>query len=338
MWLVPITTAYCTKMCRNNAARPAQSERTMRTYVWAALMMVAAIPAAALELALPTGAQRLAVRDMPLAHYDVPTGVFAEGRVPMEQVEGRVLRRTWRIGGAQTPLQILEPLRAQVLEDPDFEVLFQCHDRECGGFDFRFAIDVVPAPDMAVDIGDYVFVAAKGTGGRYLTILASRSGRAAFLQVVEVLPQGNSASAALQPRQEAPATAPVEAPSGDIAAQLQAKGSVVLWGLQFRSGAPDLNAGRYDSLKQLAEYMLDHPDQRVLLVGHTDNVGSLSANTNLSLARARAVEAQLKDQFGIPARRMDAAGAGFLAPMATNETAAGRETNRRVEVVLLPSG
>lgn len=310
----------------------------MRSYFWAFVLLLSAIPVASMELVLPNGAQRLAVRDMPLAPYDVPTGVFANGNVPMEQVEGRVLRRTWRIGGAQTPLQILEPLRTQILNDPEFEVLFQCHDRECGGFDFRFAIDVVPAPDMAVDIGDYVFLAAKGAGERYLTILASRSGRAAFLQVVEVLPSGSVPSASLELNTSEPELKPIDVPAGDIAANLQTRGAAVLWGLQFRSGAPDLNEGQYDSLKQLAEYLLDHPRQRILLVGHTDNVGTLTANINLSLARARTVETQLKDQFGISAQRMEAAGAGFMSPVASNETAAGRETNRRVEVVLLPSG
>ena len=70
-------------------------------------------------------------------------------------------------------------------------------------------------------------------------------------------------------------------------------------------------------------------------MGHTDNVGSLDANIALSRSRAEAVRARLIEAHGVDGARIEARGIGYLAPAAANDTAEGRETNRRVEAVLL---
>jgi hypothetical protein len=71
-------------------------------------------------------------------------------------------------------------------------------------------------------------------------------------------------------------------------------------------------------------------------VGHTDAEGGRDSNIALSEARAEAVRRHLIDvTLGVNPAQLDAAGIGYLAPRATNETAGGREANRRVEVVLL---
>ena len=77
------------------------------------------------------------------------------------------------------------------------------------------------------------------------------------------------------------------------------------------------------------------PDLRVALVGHTDAVGSLDANTALSRRRAEAVRDRLVQSYDVAPGRVEAQGAGYLAPRASNLTEAGREQNRRVEVVVL---
>ena len=74
---------------------------------------------------------------------------------------------------------------------------------------------------------------------------------------------------------------------------------------------------------------------RIALVGHTDTVGGLEANINVSRARARSVRQRLIESYGIAEERLDAEGMGYLAPVASNLTAEGRDQNRRVEVVLL---
>ena len=75
-----------------------------------------------------------------------------------------------------------------------------------------------------------------------------------------------------------------------------------------------------------------------MLVGHTDAVGSLEANTALSRERAQAAAAYLRDRHGLDPARIESAGAGYLAPVASNLDATGRTENRRIEAVLLPAG
>ncbi|WP_236951445.1 OmpA family protein [Ketogulonicigenium robustum] len=73
------------------------------------------------------------------------------------------------------------------------------------------------------------------------------------------------------------------------------------------------------------------------MVGHTDATGALAANQAVSTARAAAVRQRLINENGVNPAQLDAAGAGYLAPRASNADADGRALNRRVEVVVLPA-
>lgn len=289
-------------------------------------------PAAAAELALPANAVPLAERETPLGVYRLPVGPEADGLVPERRFEGRILRRTWRLGTSATVLQVLAPLRAQ-LEAAGYELLLDCAAEECGGFGFRFATEVVPAPDMMVDIFDYHFLsAAKGEAA--VSLLASRSGGSVYLQVIEAAPAG--AEAAL-PVVQAPPGPDAAAESGaGLEARLMQQGRAVLRDLRFASGTVTLSEGAYDSLAALARVLEANPGARILLVGHTDTVGALEANRALSQERAAAVRDRLVEAHGADAARIEIAGAGYMAPVASNRTPEGRRLNRRVEAVLIP--
>ncbi len=303
--------------------------------------------ALAAELLLPDGAQSLAVRDMPLGRYELPLGAVQNDTVPTEAHEGRILRQTWRIDGSHTVLQILAPLRQQLI-DQDYAIRFECESHLCGGFDFRFGIDVVPAPDMTVNIGDFHFVSASHADGSVGSLLVSRSGNSVFLQLVtvshsdapavtvraaEVVPSV-TVSAPDTPTTRPPLHRPDFGPTS-LVNTLQSSGHMLLEGVDFRSGSTRLAQAQYDSLDQVAAFLTATPTARVLLVGHTDNVGSLTDNVDLSFKRANAVLALLVQTYNIDAARLEAAGAGYMAPLTTNASPEGRETNRRVEVVLL---
>ena len=105
--------------------------------------------------------------------------------------------------------------------------------------------------------------------------------------------------------------------------------------LEFETGSADLGAGPYASLDDLATWLATNPSARIVLVGHTDAVGSLDANTSLSRRRATSVAERLVARFGTDPAQLQSAGAGYLSPVASNLTPEGRATNRRVEVVLL---
>ena len=89
------------------------------------------------------------------------------------------------------------------------------------------------------------------------------------------------------------------------------------------------------TLVKLADVLKKHDRNRITIVGHTDSVGPEAYNEDLSLRRAEAVRAELISQ-GVPAEDLIALGKGESQPRATNETEAGRQLNRRVEILIQP--
>jgi outer membrane protein OmpA-like peptidoglycan-associated protein len=87
------------------------------------------------------------------------------------------------------------------------------------------------------------------------------------------------------------------------------------------------------TLAKVAEVLTRYQDNEVTIVGHTDSTGSETYNESLSQRRAAAVLAEL-NRLGVPAFRLQALGQGESQPRASNATAAGREQNRRVEILL----
>jgi outer membrane protein OmpA-like peptidoglycan-associated protein len=86
-----------------------------------------------------------------------------------------------------------------------------------------------------------------------------------------------------------------------------------------------------DVLRDIATQLVENPEYRVQVSGHTDNTGSRAMNLRLSIARARTVETFLEAN-GVPRIQITSKGFGPDVPIASNKTAAGRGQNRRVEL------
>jgi len=114
---------------------------------------------------------------------------------------------------------------------------------------------------------------------------------------------------------------------------LTAKGRWVTQGILFATGKADLQPESQPVLKEIATTLKKYGDLKVLIEGHTDNVGSAASNLTLSDARAAAVKAALVGDFGVDADRVSTKGLGDTRPAVPNTTAVGRAQNRRVEVV-----
>lgn len=93
-----------------------------------------------------------------------------------------------------------------------------------------------------------------------------------------------------------------------------------------------LPAGR-ENLRQLANSLRDYPETEVLIVGHTDDVGSDTYNMGLSLRRAESSKNYLVSR-GIQAGRIRTSGRGEMEPIASNADESGRSRNRRVEIAI----
>ena len=295
----------------------------------------------ALTLDLPAPVLSEQTRNEVPGSYDLPIGPFANGVLPTRTMEGTVMQQALQLDAPdQTTLSVLQPLRAQVIAS-GFEVLLDCEARVCGGFDFRYGTEVLPEPDMHVDLGDFRFLSAV-RGDEAVSILVSRSALTAYVQITRVTAVPATASLPnAQPLTAVNLDETVDRPLGNwtqpdagVAPALEMAGTAVLSDLDFASGAAKLTEGDYPSLAAVAAWLEANPDRTIALVGHTDASGNLDANIVLSELRAEAVAKVLFDRYGVDRDRVTAKGVGFLSPRATNQTEDGRQKNRRVEVVV----
>jgi len=121
-------------------------------------------------------------------------------------------------------------------------------------------------------------------------------------------------------------------------AELQAKvtdrGLVVTFGdVLFATGGAALKAEAAADLSNLGAFLAEYPARTVVIEGHTDSLGTQGFNDGLSQRRADAVMAYLI-AHGLNPRRIRALGKGESEPVAANHSAAGRQSNRRVEVII----
>jgi len=295
-------------------------------------LCLAAWPALGLQLDLPLNARQTASRDSAHDQIGIPVGPFAQGAVQTRRFEGKITRRAYRINApGLTPLQILAPLREQI-KNAGFDLVLDCNQISCGGYDFRFAIEVLPAPNMYVNIRAFHFITAiNPQTDQAITLLASAADGAGYLQIMRV----GMIDAAAPPNPTAPVQPVTPVTAQEFAEQLLANGHVVLQKLDFASGTTSLGDQRSLALEALAALMNARPALRVAVVGHTDTVGGLAANIALSRALAQAVRTALIEIHGADGARIEAEGMGYLAPFASNLTAEGREANRRVEVIVV---
>lgn len=295
-----------------------------------------ATTAQAQTLDFPSNATLQTEVESPLASYAVPVGIWDGTGVPVSMAEGRLVQQAWRIDAASlTTLQLLRPLREQLRNDR-FRIIFDCQTEACGGFDFRFGTDTLAPPEMQINIGDFRFLAAERTGAdgpEHVTLFISRTAQAGYVQVTSIGPVTDASEPLAAASAPSVRAAGAETPV-DIADQLEQDGHAILADLTFATGSAQLGEAEFASLQVLADFLLANPDLTVALVGHTDSSGSLDGNIALSKQRAGSVLERLVSDYGVSRRQLEAEGMGYLAPIANNQSEAGRDANRRVEVII----
>ena len=236
------------------------------------------------------------------------------------------------IEGAKTSIAYVLPDTASLAEvernyemalaEAGFETVFQCADAECGGTDLAYAIEQFPLPRMIIDPFNYRYLGTKLTTDEndiYAAIIFSvDNDKQVRVQVTVV-------------ETEEIAFKMVDAAT--MEADVLETGRVALYGIQFDTDEATIRPDSAPTLQEMATFLSANPDLQVVIVGHTDHQGSMEYNLGLSNRRAEAVRDALVQDYAITADRMSFAGAGFLAPVATNTTDAGRALNRRVEIV-----
>jgi outer membrane protein OmpA-like peptidoglycan-associated protein len=128
-------------------------------------------------------------------------------------------------------------------------------------------------------------------------------------------------------------TQDVVADAAALSEGLATNGHAVVNGILFDTGQAAVKPESAPALEQVVKVLKQDPKLKIYVVGHTDNVGGLAANLDLSRKRAAAVIQVLTTQYAIAADRMQPFGAGPYAPVASNDSEDGRTLNRRVELV-----
>ena len=105
--------------------------------------------------------------------------------------------------------------------------------------------------------------------------------------------------------------------------------------LEFENGKSDILPAMHADLDKLANFLIDHPQFRLSISGHTDSAGREEANLLLSQARADAIKAYLTYQFKIDTSRIEAHGFGSAKPIVEEKTEDDKRLNRRVEFQLM---
>lgn len=114
---------------------------------------------------------------------------------------------------------------------------------------------------------------------------------------------------------------------------IEVHGKIAVYGILFDTGKSEIKEASAPALQEIATYLLSNPTINCWVVGHTDSDGSFQTNSALSLARAKAIKAELHATYKIAEKRLFAEGVGPLAPIASNASEEGKKLNRRVELV-----
>jgi outer membrane protein OmpA-like peptidoglycan-associated protein len=143
--------------------------------------------------------------------------------------------------------------------------------------------------------------------------------------------QARSATAQAQTAEERAKA--LERELADLKAKKTDRGVVVTMGdVLFDTGKATLKPGAYSTIERLATVLKEDSSRRVMIEGHTDSTGSDEYNQGLSERRAQSVQAALFER-GVEASQISTVGKGETTPVASNDNAAGRQQNRRVELV-----
>ena len=236
---------------------------------------------------------------------------------------GRTTTKVFQIDGTSLTLdQMLQPIITH-LNDKQFSIELYCNTNVCGGFNFRKNLTVSNPPFMLVNVANYsVITAVKNSSA--ISLVASKLGNTIYLQILSI---GTTNNDLVLQNQE-----PLK---DNYSSKLKEDGAIVLDDLIYRSGSADLGPGPFESLSDLANFLKGTPSSSIILVGHSDAIGELRKNIELSRNRAQAVVDRLIKDYGIDQSRISAQGIGFLSPKTNNSTEKSRKKNRRVEAILI---
>jgi outer membrane protein OmpA-like peptidoglycan-associated protein len=257
--------------------------------------------------------------------FNLPLGKSNGSSLEKSQhLEGKVTWITYDAPSGRTVLEIYRNYESAMTK-AGFQILFSCVNNDgCGsGGPLLYAPNKTEDWEWSAGQRYLSAKAHKTTGDVYVSLHIGqwsdlRRGPSLVLYVIELQPMEGDL---------------VKVDAASLAADITSQGHSSVYGIYFDTGKADVKPESDDTLKEIAKLLQNQPTLKLLVVGHTDNVGALAANMDLSKRRADAVVKALTTSYGVSPTRLLAQGAGPLAPVASNRTEDGRAKNRRVELV-----
>ncbi|MGB0539849.1 MAG: hypothetical protein ACPGJK_05050, partial [Paracoccaceae bacterium] len=174
--------------------------------------------------------------------YNMPLDIWKNAALKTRTVTGELHKSAWKLPQSLLEInQFAAPILSQ-LQNMGFNALLDCQSAQCGGFDFRFATEVIDPPFMYVDTTRYRFIALQ-KDEQIKTLLFSKSGNELFLQIIEA-----GGRTLIDTTNLPSAQTKTEMPPKDVDTALRQKGFAILSGLAFDSGSEALGRGPFESL------------------------------------------------------------------------------------------
>jgi OmpA-OmpF porin, OOP family len=248
-------------------------------------------------------------------------------RVKKQALEGKLTRTSYDMPDNASLLAAYRSYE-QALAKAGFQTLFQCRHEACGSTDFWSdrALFTVGSKDR-----QYYLAAKRGddSAATYVALHISQNGEGGFMHAqLDILEQQGMATGLIQ--------ADTRTTTNSLDSALKTAGKASIYDLYFDTGKAELKPDSKPALDAIAQVLKAQAALKLYVVGHTDTVGVLSQNSELSQKRASTVVDTLVKQYGIAKERLSAHGVGPLAPIASNIDETGRSRNRRVELVRAP--
>jgi flagellar motor protein MotB len=233
-----------------------------------------------------------------------------DGSVKTVKLEGKITKIDYSDPENRSSLERIRNYE-QAFKKAGFEIKFMCGKEECG---HEIGIET---------IGFY-------PPERYLTAFQKRKEGNVWIGVF--VPAGPW-SKIIVVEEKPMETGMVKVTADFLKTNILKDGHVAVYGIYFDSGKSDIKPGSAEALTEIATLLKGNTSLQIHVVGHTDNVGKLNDNMELSQKRAEAVVRGLVTKHKVSSAQLQAEGVGPLAPIATNDSEEGRELNRRVEIV-----
>jgi OmpA-OmpF porin, OOP family len=269
-------------------------------------------------------------------------------------LEGAYTRTVYLIPENRSPLEVVRNYEEEI-KSAGGSVLFQCKEADCGGDPSRSLSGgggqmslamFLYAPERIVEEPNttgYCAIAENIAEQRYVAAELPQSGaHVSVLTYRLVSPSRHALCRSLIGRTiaivdlvetKAREQKMVTVQASEMEKAIASSGRIALYGIYFDFNKADVKPESDPTLAEIAKLLKQSSGMKLLVVGHTDNVGTFPFNMELSQRRAAAVVTALGTRYGVVKERLTPVGVSFASPVATNKTDEGRAKNRRVELV-----